>query len=345
MLENQITQLRIKNYRSIADVTVDLAPLTVLVGKNGSGKSNFIDAMRFMYESSTEHDAQIRFDGRGGASILCYRGVINTVPAVIQLQFMMRDGRNQEKPSDYNYYLAISVLDYISNKHESSGEIDEYIFNFSKVHDFEYVRSFPTHILKQPQKILHDISLESDGSNLSQILLQVLENAKKKKSLIFSLSYMVENIIDIRVTPLGTGYLLTEICHKIEGKETWLELWQESDGILRMLSILVALYKEGKAPLAIEEPELFLHPHALGHLAEIIQETSLRRQVIITTQSPDLISRFSADELRIVEMVNGETKIGMLEDYQRQSIEEELFSGGDLLRIEGLHRRSEPVAA
>ena len=46
-----ITQVQIKNYKSLAQVVVPLNRLTVLVGPNGSGKSNFIDALRFIADS------------------------------------------------------------------------------------------------------------------------------------------------------------------------------------------------------------------------------------------------------------------------------------------------------
>ena len=43
-----IKQVRIQNFRSLADVTVDLEPLTVLIGRSGTGKSNFVEAIRFL---------------------------------------------------------------------------------------------------------------------------------------------------------------------------------------------------------------------------------------------------------------------------------------------------------
>jgi len=59
--------------------------------------------------------------------------------------------------------------------------------------------------------------------------------------------------------------------------------------------------------------------------------------VIITTHSPDLISQFNANNLRIVEWnyLNG-TTIGPVEASQIEIINDKLFSAGDLLRIEGL---------
>ena len=89
--------------------------------------------------------------------------------------------------------------------------------------------------------------------------------------------------------------------------------------------------------IGFEERDLSIHPGALAVLSEVIQEAATRSQVLITTQSPDLISRFSADQLRVVERVGTETKIGPIDEGQQEAINQQLFSAGDLLRIEGLH--------
>src|SRR6476660_9114323 len=46
--DDMIKHVRIQNFRSLVDVTVDLDPLTVLIGRSGSGKSNFVHALRFL---------------------------------------------------------------------------------------------------------------------------------------------------------------------------------------------------------------------------------------------------------------------------------------------------------
>src|SRR5262245_13220091 len=43
-----IKHVQIKNFKSLGDVSVDLDPVTVLIGRSGTGKSNFVEALRFL---------------------------------------------------------------------------------------------------------------------------------------------------------------------------------------------------------------------------------------------------------------------------------------------------------
>lgn len=43
-----IHEIRIQNFKSIQDVTVEFSDVTVLVGRSGTGKSNFVEAVRFL---------------------------------------------------------------------------------------------------------------------------------------------------------------------------------------------------------------------------------------------------------------------------------------------------------
>ncbi len=52
-----IHRVRIQNFKSIIDVAVDLSPITVLVGKSGTGKSNFVHALRFLRDMLTSPGA------------------------------------------------------------------------------------------------------------------------------------------------------------------------------------------------------------------------------------------------------------------------------------------------
>jgi len=117
----------------------------------------------------------------------------------------------------------------------------------------------------------------------------------------------------------------------------FLEAAQESDGTLRVAGILTALLQRPAPSLiAIEEPELAVHPGALGLLVDELRAAAARSQVIITTQSSDLVDLLSIGELRVVSSTRTGASILALSGRQRAIVEEGLFSLGDLHRSEGL---------
>ncbi|MFC1835088.1 AAA family ATPase, partial [Thermodesulfobacteriota bacterium] len=61
----RIKTVQIKNYKSLASVSVDLEPLTIFVGPNASGKSNFMDALAFVQECVSE-SVEVALKRRGG---------------------------------------------------------------------------------------------------------------------------------------------------------------------------------------------------------------------------------------------------------------------------------------
>lgn len=64
-----ITRLVVKNYRSLADVDIALHPLTVLVGANGSGKSNVVDVLRFVRDVLKD-GFEMALKSRGGVGAI-----------------------------------------------------------------------------------------------------------------------------------------------------------------------------------------------------------------------------------------------------------------------------------
>jgi len=156
-----------------------------------------------------------------------------------------------------------------------------------------------------------------------------------------ALSKIVPDIENLKVQNVG-GYLAVKLFHPGPNgaKGNWFDASQESDGTLRVLGLLAALYNNAPGTLlAIEEPEITIHPVALGVLADVITEAGSRMQLLLTTHSPDLISRLPVKSLRAVEKLDGVTIINEIDETQRKVIEQRLFSAGDLLRLEGLGRR------
>jgi predicted ATPase len=389
-----ITRVRVKNFRSLADVDVTLGPLTVLVGRNGAGKSAFVDVLRFVRDA-LRFDLETAIMQRGGiAALRC--SVPGSKPG-LKITITMEDIRIRSW-GEYSFVIESKVRrsktegEYrVKQEYCRAGRakssidagfeakegkvvkkvghaelvfgdfrIDPTILVLSKIYIPSNVLAFPyssltstsfysifPNILRAPQRPISKHRLADNGENLASVLQQIKKDGQWFPDLLSALNRIVGDVSDLRVRQAG-GYLITELQHRVQnGTAPWFALDQESDGTLRILGLLVGLYHDVERTLiAIEEPELTLYPGVLGVLSNVLREASLRNQILITTQSPDLISRFGVNELRVVERVDGVTQIGPIDEIQRETLNEQLFSAGDLLRIEGLHRRPvEPVGS
>ena len=86
-----ITRVVLKNYKSIAACDVRLGPLTFLVGRNGSGKSNFLDALRFVADALNSSLGHAIRD-RGGINDVCRRSRGHPNHFSIRLEFVLPEG-------------------------------------------------------------------------------------------------------------------------------------------------------------------------------------------------------------------------------------------------------------
>lgn len=374
-----ITKVHVKNFRGIADETVELERLTVLVGRNGAGKSSFVDVLRFVRDAVVGLDDAILH--RHG--IVALRRYAPTKPYDVEIDLAIKTKNWQSnygfciasgKEGEYRVkreYCTIETTDRGEQSYERAGNSLNIkgnaipggnerfralesvslalpsiaIFSplFSRVRTFlrsiNFCTIFPN-TLRKPQEPSPLKQITEHGDNLSSVLRRLRDGARFV-DFISALNKVIGGILDVRVRQIG-GFLITELQHQMGGgNSAWFDLSQQSDGTLRLLGLLVALYPPGPSSvfLAIEEPELTLHPGALGVLSDVLREASARGQLLITTQSPDLISRFSADDLRVVEREAGITAIGSMDETQRQTVNDQLFTAGDLLRIEGLRRQ------
>ncbi len=65
--------------------------------------------------------------------------------------------------------------------------------------------------------------------------------------------------------------------------------------------------------IIIDEPELGLHPEAIGILGELIQDAAKRTQVVIATQSPLLLDQFAIEDIIVVNRRGGQSTFERLE--------------------------------
>ncbi len=378
-----LTRLHVVNYRSIGEVAVDLGPLTVLVGQNGSGKSNLIDAIHFVSDALgygldaavtrrhgvaelrrwspskprnvliemeiTSEPSRLRAhyslairSQPGGQYNVKSEALHCEVPGEMPCDFEIRDGTVTRTSG------GRAVGDRVPDRGLQAPvwPVSPAIMFVRHVREMCFCSIFPN-ALREPQNAEHEYPLDPQGRNLASVLRAIEKrDGGAMEHIKAAMAKLVPQLRDVKVSPVG-GYLVVKFQHEEEsGKRHWLDASQESDGTLRMLGVLTALYQYTSPPLiAIEEPELTIHPGMLATLRDVIEEASQRRsQVIVTTHSPDLMSLFDVDALRVVEMTPEGTRVGPVAQHQREAVRDRLFLPGELARIEGLSReRSEAV--
>jgi predicted ATPase len=115
-----------------------------------------------------------------------------------------------------------------------------------------------------------------------------------------------------------------------------------SDGTLRALASLVAAFQLSlpmePGIVAIEEPELALHPAAMRALVDGLDEATSRNQILLTTHSAELLDGrdISVGQVLVVRYRDGQTLITPLDRASRQIVQKELYTLGDLQRMDRL---------
>ena len=195
---------------------------------------------------------------------------------------------------------------------------------------------FPNTI-RGPRLPSNTLILKEDAENLASVIKRMkgMENDSRER-LRDDVELIMPGVSDIRVESVG-GYLVVKLKREAIVGDPWIDLSMESDGVVRLLGLAVALYQRPYLPvIGIEEPELTAHPDTLAVLADMINEAARRSQVIVTTHSPDLIDFLTdyrtVENLRIVELEDGVTTASRVGDNQAKAVKKHLFSPGELYR-------------
>jgi len=194
--------------------------------------------------------------------------------------------------------------------------------------------------LQMWQKSDQGAQLLTDGSNAASVLRRLRDNDEPSyQRVVQTISAVVPSIRNVNVTTMDRNMITFTFDEPFVGhQDLSFRAASMSDGTLHVLGILVAAYQEQPPALvAFEEPEAAVHPGAAAVLAEALQEAGLRTQVLITTHSPDLLTRIETEMIRAVERTpEGTTTIAPVAESQREAIRRRLFTAGELHRIEGL---------
>jgi predicted ATPase len=376
-----ITRVRLKNYRSFEACDVSLGPLAFLVGANGSGKSNFLDALRLITDAlNTSLDHALR--ERGGIGEVRRRSSGHPTHFSVRLDFNLGEQQGSfafevaARPrGDFGiarelchvgahfYDVREGAVEKMSLEVRPPAMSDRlYLTNAAGLPEFRplydaltqmgFYSINPT-VIRELQSADKGDVLARDGRNLASVIermdreknVEVLQRIKEY------LGRVVPGLSGFAAKQISTKETI-EFLQQVEGAEhPWrFPAINMSDGTLRALAVLVALFQSGSEHkirlIGIEEPETALHPAAAGVLRDCIVEGAAHTQVLVTSHSAELLdsSDISVDSLFAVEANLGTTSLAPLNETTRSILRDRLYTAGELLRNNQLAQDSSKIA-
>jgi hypothetical protein len=205
---------------------------------------------------------------------------------------------------------------------------------------------FPSNILSYNEGDNSSFAGFADrGNNYLNVMKSILNNIELLDNWIIiktDLNHLDNSIKNIDLKRTETKNLI--ISHEYRDNIVNLEINRESEGIRRFLANLIALYQHPtKQTLLFEEPEKGIYLGAFGLLVDEYKQfiETNKGQIIIVSHSPNLLDHFEPESIRVVEMVDGETKIDPLDPMQVENIQERLMTTGGLLTTDIARRQQD----
>ena len=339
-----MNEIKVKGYKSFKDLSIKLGKINLLIGSNGAGKSNFLSLFELLNNAYNQRLAQY-VSQIGGVDKILHQGrkVTERIEITISkgrnsysLAMLESDGRlviEHEKLFYFNDATDITqfkdeaqLKSYIGMKR---GEyIKEYISQIRKFHFHDTGRRSP---FTNDCDVINDSYMMYDnGDNIAAILYKIHnEHPIAYRRIVHVIQSIAPYFHDFYFHPSEAGKIRLQWQDKystmIYGPSDL------SDGTVRFIA-LATLFMQPHLPkvIIIDEPELGLHPKAIEKLASLIKSASNREtQIIAATQSAELISNFSFQDILTVNQINGNTEVSNLNQEELEHWIDE-YTLGDL---------------
>src|SRR5579875_966686 len=386
----------IRGYKSLASCDVMLEPLTILVGRNASGKSNFLDALAFLRDC-VKHGVPYAVERRKNMQALLCRSVeSNALTFEIETHFLAGPNRTEHQARYRLNIPAVWIGDVLTHGEpeewvsiqelpggwqgtlKSSGtprkmqvfggnvepEIPmsptnaiplslapgQLVLNYlgqpphselaNSLRRMAFYNFIPK-AMRRLQPVTAGRLLDQNGRNLASVLNDTRQNdAWAFERVGKYLSAVVPEVERLEVARYGEY----ETIHFWLGsnrsdKKLDFDAFSMSDGTLRVLAALTAVFQNVlgwgcPSVVGIEEPETALHPAAMRALVDALDEATMRTQVLLTTHSAEMLDNptIRPENVRVVEMIDGQTVIGPVDEASVEIVQRKLDTLGGLER-------------
>ena len=315
----RFTGLILENWRNFVNVDVELQRRVFLVGPNASGKSNLLDAFRFLYDiAAVGGGFQEAVGRRGGVSGL--RSFAARRYPDVGIQVTVGDDENEARWEYRVQFVQDNIRRPLIKKetvtHDGQILVDRpnaedendpqrksqtYLEQVNVNRDFRELADFLASVryrhvvpqlIRDPERSVGRQNDPFGGDFLDQIArTQARTRDSRLRRITEALQVAVPQLheLELQRDERGTPHLRGRYKHW-RSQGAWQSEQDLSDGTLRLLGFLWSVI-EGSSPLLLEEPELSLHPEVVRHLPQLIARAQRgdNRQIIMSTHSADLL--------------------------------------------------------
>jgi predicted ATPase len=374
-----IKRVIVKRFRSFPSDVVEFNNPSFLVGRNGAGKSNFADLFSFAAEAMSS-PLQAVFDRRGGISAVRNRSSgQRSYPPNLGLGFEFGAINGEVEGGRFAFEIKAlpgygfevvqeqCVVRYVNSKPYWFDRKKEFRSNAEglkpsveasalslpviggdarfapilKTLNAMRVYSIEPSKLREMQDPDSGATLRTDGGNAASVLQEIIRSTSDRRERVQEiLQSIVPNTTSVKPKKHGNKLSLEFTQEWAPEKKLLFEAFSMSDGTLRALGLLMAVYQTpSSSVLVIEEPEATIHPGALGAVLDLIRHASRSMQVIVTTHSPDVLNApwIKDHNLKIVVWQEGASYVLPPDDASRKAMAEHLMGAGELLRSNAMH--------
>ncbi|MDR1491284.1 MAG: AAA family ATPase [Planctomycetaceae bacterium] len=341
MSDYAIQSLSIHHYKSIRRLQkLPLDSMNILIGANGAGKSNFVSFFTFLSELVNQR-LQAYIAELGGAKRIvsadsspseCFATIVTFAGgSLIFIAGTTEDDRLQllhEKfippKVDPHQELSKIVEEYRNRKSRRESRLlnltaQEGLLTLEEELALTAVslwRVYHFHDTSAAAPLKHYAALSDNkilspnASNLAAVLYRLRGEEPEHYEFIrttieFAVPYFEDFVLKPRELP-GADEPQILLRWRQKGAASAYNPHQFSDGTIRFICLAAALLQPNPpATMIFDEPELGLHPSAIELLASMLHAVSLDAQILVSTQSPPLLSRFEPENVLIVEQQQG----------------------------------------
>jgi len=333
----QLEHIKIRGYKSIADADLALSRLNILIGANGAGKSNLISLFNFL-RHVVEQRLPVRVRESGGAEKLLHYGSKATPEIEVQLDFPPNYYRLTLKSSaDDNLFVEAEDIGFHNKeKFETPFEdriatgtlqsklkeaahhkpVAEYVYGvLSNWRLYHFHDTGDKAGAKKTAAINDNLFLRQDASNLAAFLYRMQkEHPKHYDRIVRTVQLVVPMFRDFLLRPDPFNPETIQLEWYDTESDYPFSASQLSDGSLRFICLATVLLQPNRPELILlDEPELGLHPAAVQILAGLLKKAAALAQLIVSTQSVELVSAFQPEDIIVVTHSNKTTTFRRLE--------------------------------